>query len=63
MVIEKEVLSVEEAGKFLGISKLHAYKLVREGQIPVLRLGRRIVVPVVALRKWLETARPMPVVR
>lgn len=50
------VLSVEAAGKLLGVSRPHAYKLVREGQIPVIRLGRRIVVPKPALMKMLENA-------
>lgn len=57
---ERLVLTVEEAGKLLGVSKPHAYKLVREGQIPVIRLGRRVVVPKLALQKFLDDAQPMP---
>ncbi len=58
MVAENLVLTVEEAGILLGISRPHAYKLVREGQIPIIRLGRRIVVPRPALMRWLESAKP-----
>lgn len=39
------VLTVEESGQLLGISRALAYELVRRGTIPSLRLGRRIVVP------------------
>lgn len=39
------VLTVEETGELLGISRTLAYDLVRPGTIPSLRLGRRIVVP------------------
>ncbi|MHB1930353.1 MAG: helix-turn-helix domain-containing protein [Acidimicrobiales bacterium] len=39
------VLTVEEAGQLLGISRGLAYELVRRGAIPSLRLGRRLVVP------------------
>lgn len=39
-------LTVEQAGKVLGISRSTAYELVRAGDIPSLRLGRRLVVPV-----------------
>lgn len=39
------VLTVEETGELLGISRTLAYDLVRRGTIPSLRLGRRIVVP------------------
>jgi excisionase family DNA binding protein len=38
-------LSVPEAAKALGIGRGLAYELVRTGQIPCLRLGRRIVIP------------------
>ncbi len=52
----KLVLSVEAAGKLLGVSRPTAYKLAKAGQIPTLRLGRRIVVPKAALEKLLLNA-------
>ncbi len=42
---ERQTYKVEEAAKILGIGRNLAYELVRSGQIPSLRLGRRIVVP------------------
>jgi excisionase family DNA binding protein len=42
-------LTVEEAAARLGISRSLAYELARRGELPVVRLGRRIVVPVRAL--------------
>jgi len=42
---ERLVWSVEEAGRLLGISRAHAYELVARGELPHLRLGRRVVVP------------------
>lgn len=38
-----------EAAELLGISKASAYRAAEEGQIPTLRIGRRILVPVPAL--------------
>ncbi|MBW3643336.1 MAG: helix-turn-helix domain-containing protein [Actinobacteria bacterium] len=43
-------LSVEEAARLLGISRTLAYDLVRRGELPRLRLGRRVVVPRQALQ-------------
>ena len=43
------VLSVAEAAELLGISRALAYELAARGELPTLRLGRRIVVPRVAL--------------
>lgn len=39
------VMTVEEAAEVLGISRGLAYELVRRGELPALRLGRRLVVP------------------
>ena len=40
---------VEEAARLLGISRGLAYELVNRGELPALRLGRRLVVPISAL--------------
>ena len=43
---EPLTITVEEAGRRLGISRGLAYELVRRGEIPAIRLGyRRLVVP------------------
>jgi excisionase family DNA binding protein len=46
---QRLTMTVEEASEAMGISRSLAYELVRRGEIPSLRLGRRIVVPVRAL--------------
>lgn len=58
---EKLVLTVPEAGALLGVSRAHAYLMVKMGQIPVIKLGRRIVVPKAALEKMLVSAEPVKV--
>lgn len=47
------VLTVTEVAAALGISRAHAYELVAQGELPSLRLGRRIVVPRQALERLL----------
>jgi excisionase family DNA binding protein len=39
------VYSVTEAAELLGVSRAFAYELAARGDIPVIRLGRRILVP------------------
>jgi excisionase family DNA binding protein len=41
--------AVEEAAQSLGIGRSLAYELVKRGVVPSIRLGRRIVVPVMVL--------------
>jgi excisionase family DNA binding protein len=56
MRTERLTMPVEEAGEMLGISRSLAYELVRRGEPPSLRLGRRVVVPVRALEAMVEHA-------
>lgn len=46
------VVTIPEAAKLLGISRSFAYELVKRGDLPVVRLGRRQLVPKEAL-SWL----------
>ncbi len=48
------VWTVEEAGRLLEISCAHAYELVARGELPHLRLGRRVVVPKHLLQMLLD---------
>jgi excisionase family DNA binding protein len=42
-------VSVEEAGRLLGLSRRSAYRAVERGELPVLRFGRRLLVPTAKL--------------
>lgn len=46
--------TIEEAARHLGIGRGLAYQLARQGAIPTLRLGRRLVVPRLALERMLS---------
>jgi len=45
MVAESPVLTVEEAAVILRLSRGTAYEAVRRGDIPVVKIGRRLLVP------------------
>ena len=60
MVEEKLVYSIPEASKLLGVSHIHGYLMAKRGQIPTIKLGRRIVVPKSALLRMLENAGDGP---
>jgi excisionase family DNA binding protein len=55
-------LTVEEAAEILGLSRAFAYEAVRRGEIPSIRIGRRILVPKAALDRLLsgEQGRDIP---
>ena len=47
--LQRETLTVAEAAKALGLSRNSVYEGVRRGEIPALRIGRRVVIPRTAL--------------
>jgi excisionase family DNA binding protein len=47
-------MQVGELPKVLGISRAAAYEAVKTGEIPSIRIGRRIVVPTAAVRRMLQ---------
>jgi excisionase family DNA binding protein len=50
------VLTIKEAAELLKIGRSSAYEAVRTGQIPVIRIGRRKLVPRAALEHLLSEA-------
>ena len=38
-------ISVEQAGTILGVSRRAAYRAVHRGELPAVRIGRRLLVP------------------
>ncbi len=53
----KLALSVEEARHMLGLSRSLMYEAIRNGQIPSIRIRRRILIPRVALQRLLESCK------
>lgn len=54
---DARVYSIPRIARWLGISPNHAYALANADPppFPVLRLGRRLIVPAAAFDHWLET--------
>jgi excisionase family DNA binding protein len=64
---ERLGISVPEAGKRLGLGRNASYDAAHRGELPVVKFGRKMVVPLVALQRKLESAggatQPAPLVR
>ena len=58
---KRSTMSIEEAAETLGIGRTGAYQAARRGEIPVIRIGGRLLVPRAALEKMLDGA-PLPLV-
>lgn len=51
--LNKPTTSVEAAAEILGIGRSSYYAAIKNGELPALRIGRRIVVPTAPLRRLL----------
>jgi excisionase family DNA binding protein len=51
---ERLTLTIAETAKRLGIGKNQAYEAAKRGEIPTVKIGKRILVPVAALERKLQ---------
>lgn len=51
---ERLAIGVKEMAKLLGISARSAYNLVQTPGFPLIRVGKRQLIPTEALKKWLD---------
>jgi len=56
----RKTISIVEAAAALGIGRSAAYEAARCGQIPTIRIGRRILVPVAAFERFLDHPEGLP---
>lgn len=56
---EAKTLSVPDAGRiYFGLGRGASYEAARRGELPVIRIGRLLRVPVVAVERMLTNAAP-----
>ncbi|HYA33437.1 MAG TPA: helix-turn-helix domain-containing protein [Candidatus Bathyarchaeia archaeon] len=51
---EALTLSVEHAARLIGISRTTAYRMVQSGELPAVRVGRRVLILKKPLMEMLE---------
>jgi len=51
--LQGRVITLKEAASILRISRGSAYEAAKRGQIPTIRIGRRLLVPLVGLERML----------
>ncbi|MSQ17954.1 MAG: DNA-binding protein [Dehalococcoidia bacterium] len=56
MDVVTQVLTVEEARQILRLGRSGIYDAIKRGEAPILRFGRRIVIPRAALERMLVEA-------
>lgn len=52
--MEKILVKPTEAAEMLAIGRTRIYEMLAAGEVPSIRIGRSIRIPVAALNKWVE---------
>lgn len=52
--MERLLLRVEEAAEMLGLGRTTVYEMAKDNQLPVLRVGRALRIPLDGLRQWID---------
>lgn len=52
---DKLMLRPDEVAELLGLSRAMVYRLLRQGELPCVRLGRAVRVPVDRLHEWVKS--------
>jgi helix-turn-helix protein len=53
---DHDAFTVQEAGRILGLSRPSAFAAAARGDLPTIRIGRRLIVPRLALERLLGGA-------
>ncbi|PGA71742.1 helix-turn-helix domain-containing protein [Bacillus pseudomycoides] len=52
--MDRRTITAVEAAEYLGVSKDLIYNMVKVGQLPFIRIGRRILFRVETLECWMQ---------
>ena len=52
--MEQELLGVDEAARVLGLGRTKVYALIRDGELPLIKIGRSARLSRVAIREFVE---------
>ena len=58
--MERWTYTIPETARILGIGRSAAYEAANRGEIPTIRIGKRILVPIEALKRRLSAGRTPP---
>lgn len=56
--IDQPTLTVEEVAAIFGTGRTATYDAIRRGELPSIKVGRKLVVPTAAVRRLLELDAP-----
>lgn len=53
LLLQPPTMAVADAGRVLGLSRGSAYEAVHRGDIPSIKVGKRLLVPTAPIRRML----------
>lgn len=53
-MVDELTVRPDECARLLGIGRSKMYELIRSGEVPAIRIGRSVRIPVDQLRAWIN---------
>lgn len=53
--MESKIYTIQEVCEMLDISRSFAYQMLKEGKIPSVKLGKRVIIPKTKFDTWIES--------
>lgn len=54
MELEKKLLTVTETAEICNLSRPSIYELINKGELPVIKFGRKTLIPANAIDAWID---------
>ena len=55
---DQATVTVDDAARIIGISRGSMYRAIDRGEIPIVRVGKRVLIPTATLRRMLHLDDP-----
>lgn len=52
--MEAKIYTIKEICEILQISRTFAYQMLKEGKIPSVKLGKRVIIPKAKFDEWMD---------
>ncbi len=56
--MQTELLTIPEFCAQVNVGRTNAYRLINEGQVKAVKLGKKTLIPRAEMLKWIESLQP-----
>jgi len=54
-IMDSKIYTIQDVCEMLNISRSFTYQMLKEGKIPSVKLGKRVIIPKAKFDNWIES--------